>query len=394
MKWILILGSLLWTCVSLAEVSSTEVSSIETSSTAAPSASLTEVKTKFEGNTFVSQFIFDKPLQENFYNLDFINKTVQIDFPGLQIQNGRQSKQIKRNGVRNLYVYQTSKDVLRTRFIYENTKAEKLKSAVKIFAEGSVLTVKITNSNPTPIGVNTNQKTTLANALPEKKPIKEEKIEDKNLKTPDVSGALAQASIAKNKEKNEVVKASEDQIPVFKKRQEEKKNMDAKTHEVLLSLVVIFMFLIGGIVVVRKWFNKKQKFIEDEKIQVLTQHYLGPKKSLAIVQVGAHNILIGVTDQNINMIKTLSTKENVSPEQDLPNWSGPNSNWNQPTPSHSPTHPPAQSATQASAQSTLEAVPTETEATEQNQDVSIEDEFSVGDLKEFLSKRLKGMREM
>lgn len=51
------------------------------------------------------------------------------------------------------------------------------------------------------------------------------------------------------------------------------------------------------------------------QIKILTQHYLGPKKSLAIVRVAGESILIGVTDQNINLIKSLSLLDDEVPEQ-------------------------------------------------------------------------------
>ena len=50
------------------------------------------------------------------------------------------------------------------------------------------------------------------------------------------------------------------------------------------------------------------------QIKVLTQHYLGPKKSLAIVRVAGESILIGVTDQNISMIKSLALLDDEIPE--------------------------------------------------------------------------------
>ncbi len=48
-------------------------------------------------------------------------------------------------------------------------------------------------------------------------------------------------------------------------------------------------------------------------LKILSQHYLGPKKSLAIVRVAGESILIGVTDQNISMIKALSLLDDELP---------------------------------------------------------------------------------
>lgn len=49
------------------------------------------------------------------------------------------------------------------------------------------------------------------------------------------------------------------------------------------------------------------------QIKILTQHYLGPKKSLAVIHVSGESILIGVTDHNISMIKSLSLIDDEVP---------------------------------------------------------------------------------
>ena len=47
---------------------------------------------------------------------------------------------------------------------------------------------------------------------------------------------------------------------------------------------------------------------------MLNQHHLGPKKSLTIIRVAGEAILIGVTDQSITHIKTLSLMDDELPE--------------------------------------------------------------------------------
>ena len=81
----------------------------------------------------------------------------------------------------------------------------------------------------------------------------------------------------------------------------------------ILSLFIIGV-LTAGVTFFTKWWSKKHtKSIDNNKIRILTQHHLGPKKSLAIIQVAGESILIGITDQNINMIKTLSLLDEEIP---------------------------------------------------------------------------------
>jgi flagellar protein FliO/FliZ len=87
----------------------------------------------------------------------------------------------------------------------------------------------------------------------------------------------------------------------------------------LISLVVIAA-LAFGLVHFSKWWQKRHgRNIETNRIRVLTQHHLGPKKSLSIIRVAGETILIGVTDANISMIKTLSLLEDEDVPTMVPN---------------------------------------------------------------------------
>jgi flagellar protein FliO/FliZ len=57
------------------------------------------------------------------------------------------------------------------------------------------------------------------------------------------------------------------------------------------------------------------------QIKVLSQHHLGPKKSLAIIHVAGESMLVGITDNNISMIKSLSLIDDEVPA-DMPNTFG------------------------------------------------------------------------
>ncbi|MCB0351283.1 MAG: flagellar biosynthetic protein FliO [Bdellovibrionales bacterium] len=81
----------------------------------------------------------------------------------------------------------------------------------------------------------------------------------------------------------------------------------------------IIALLAGGMLYFSRWYAKHNKVnTETTKIRVLGQHFLGPRKSLAIVRVAGETILIGVTDQNISMLKSLSLIDDEFPES-VPN---------------------------------------------------------------------------
>jgi len=99
----------------------------------------------------------------------------------------------------------------------------------------------------------------------------------------------------------------ESEIPVFgtKVKKSEKKN-ESPMGGLMSGLLIIAGLLFGGFLFLRQYANKKRKEQKHHTIKVLTQHHLGPKKSLMILRVAGESMLVGVTDHNINLIKPLS----------------------------------------------------------------------------------------
>lgn len=83
------------------------------------------------------------------------------------------------------------------------------------------------------------------------------------------------------------------------------------------ATAILGVFAALSFIGLRRWSNRKQSQNKATQIKVLTQFSLGPKKSLAIIQVAGESILVGITDANINHIKTLSLLDEELPE-DLP----------------------------------------------------------------------------
>lgn len=178
--------------------------------------------------------------------------------------------------------------------------------------------------------------------------------------TPSKAATATPASRASSKQH-----LSESQIPVFLKAQSQKPVAVNPWGRLLLSLMIIGT-VGGGMMVFGRWYSGKSKKGGDlNKIRILTQFHIGPKKSLAIVRVAGEAILIGITDHNISMLKSLSlldgeldTTHETSPVQDAP----------------LPTF-----------QKTLAAQPSAPAVDE-------EDEFAIESIKDRVSLKLKNMR--
>lgn len=105
---------------------------------------------------------------------------------------------------------------------------------------------------------------------------------------------------------------AESQIPL---KLEEKKSAvegPGPLSRMLMGFAVLVLLAGGGYVLMKRY-GKPGPRKNAPQIKVLTQHWLGPKKSLAIVRVAGESILIGVTDQNISMIKSLALLDEEIP---------------------------------------------------------------------------------
>jgi flagellar protein FliO/FliZ len=85
----------------------------------------------------------------------------------------------------------------------------------------------------------------------------------------------------------------------------------AKTESSVIWRLVasmVFLVTVGGILTyaARRWTRKRDKGGKRVRIEVLHQMHLGPRKSLALVRVSGEVMLVGISDHNINMIKSIA----------------------------------------------------------------------------------------
>lgn len=121
------------------------------------------------------------------------------------------------------------------------------------------------------------------------------------------SVGVTDAAIAAAAETKAVTaKTKESEIPVFTKEKVVAAKADSPFGRIIVSLVILAIAGVGLMVAAKKYGWKKNQIAAKTQIKVLTQHHLGPKKSLAIIRVAGESILIGVTDHNISLIKSLA----------------------------------------------------------------------------------------
>lgn len=136
------------------------------------------------------------------------------------------------------------------------------------------------------------------------------------------TAAIAAAPVEVQPTKSELVKLPENEIPVLRNEKEAKKAESNGLGRIFTTLAVLTVVLGAAVFGLKRWAAKKGVNQKNTQIKVLTQHALGPKKSLAIIQVAGESILIGVTDHNISMLRTLSLLDDEIPENVPNNFDG------------------------------------------------------------------------
>lgn len=115
----------------------------------------------------------------------------------------------------------------------------------------------------------------------------------------------------------EPMKLAEEQIPLSITTEKKMAEAGSPATKALTSGLIVIVLLGTTYYYVRRYKTSNTINKSNMQIKVLTQHYLGPKKSLAIIHVAGESMLVGITDTNISMIKSLSLIDDEVPA-DLP----------------------------------------------------------------------------
>lgn len=186
--------------------------------------------------------------------------------------------------------------------------------------------------------------------------------------------APPQAPVANpvDSEKSTPVK-SEKEIPVQLEANRKASGEGSLLFKALAGIAVVGILGIGAFLMIGRYRRTQIGKSTAPEIKILRQHYLGPKRSLVIIRVAGESLLIGVTDHNISMIKSLALLDEDVPEEAPSNFQ---SVFHQTNVREKVEF----SESQASA-------PMRTKQEEQ-------DDFSISGIRDFVSTRLKNMRSL
>lgn len=112
---------------------------------------------------------------------------------------------------------------------------------------------------------------------------------------------------------SEALPPKETEIPVFS--QKKSAAADDSGAGKIIFMVISVIAMGGGLV---WWLRNQSKMVNGPeslmKIKMVTQFHLGPKKSLAVIRIAGESLLLGITENDIRLIKTLSLLDEDLPE--------------------------------------------------------------------------------
>ncbi|UYL09193.1 flagellar biosynthetic protein FliO [Bdellovibrio sp. SKB1291214] len=170
----------------------------------------------------------------------------------------------------------------------------------------------------------------------------------------------------------------ESEIPLNLENKKNAGTEGSSWFRILMTLSILGLVGCGAFIFLRKYSVPKERKHQTQ-IKVLQQHYLGPKKSLAIIRVAGESILIGVTDHNISMIKSLSLLDDEIPEEAPKSFGKTMATFDEDEDQFEASSEPRERVTFKTRQKETPAM-------------DADEEFAISGIKDIVSKRLKGMR--
>jgi flagellar protein FliO/FliZ len=331
---------------------------------------LSDIATKRIGQDFFVELTFTEDISENGISLDYTNRTIEVNIPSAVAKTKKNFTKINDETVDHLFISQAGEDSLKCRVILNPpNQASQFRSTTAVLSRANKLFVKVVS--PPVTGA-----TATASTLPTELPgALIDQLMRKEAGETAVAAVPATAVVTPTIVEKKTAAVAEEAQPVFKTEQNLVKDKNATGKNVwgrmLVSLAFVLCAFGGGLYAFKKWPGSKKLANRSRMIEVLAQHHLGAKRSLAVVKVAGEAVLIGVTDNNITILKSLALLDD-----DLPAGGGNHGKFN--------------SALANKVQGEISRKATLEEITTSDKD----EEFSMRGLREIVGERLKSMREL
>lgn len=261
------------------------------------------------------EFKFDvKPGDEKIlYRDDF----VQIEFPRTYTDPPKQWLKVEDEFVKNIFVYQFDANTVRVR-LFTYGKAINMRNRISIGKADSGLMISygqspsVVNKKTPPVEVNLPK---VVKIVPPPEQI--DSIDGSDEAAPEVTENQDEVLGGQSSEEagKDLIKA--ESLPLKQDAEEEKtalmKDPPGFTGSVIkmvTALGIVLSILFAIVYLAKKYLGNRIGLTgQEQKIRVVTSTYLGPKKSIALVEVAGEKIVVGVTATTISMLTKIGRYE-------------------------------------------------------------------------------------
>ncbi|MCC6544145.1 MAG: flagellar biosynthetic protein FliO [Nitrospirae bacterium] len=281
-------------------------------------------------NTKIELMFDEKPEHEKIL---YRNEFIQVEIPEAYTDPPKQWLKVEDEIVKNIFIYQFDENTVRIRlFAYGN--AVNLKDRVSISRDNNGLIISydqqppaVNKKTPAAVKVNTGKRLN-KNAIPPEKiklPVTIEQVPPAQIE-PIESSDVAAANT--NENQGEVLSGQShaeavtgllktDGLQPDQHIDEDKPHLlkdppgfTGSFIKMVTALGIVLSLLFAIVYLVKKYLGKKIGLSgQDQKIRVVTSTYLGPKKSIALVEIAGEKIVVGVTATHISMLTKLGKDE-------------------------------------------------------------------------------------
>ena len=270
------------------------------------------VKANTDGEKFTAVYQVSEPIENKEFNINYRPRSIELNFAGASLAE-KSIVRVDHTFVDRIYSANKDGKVFSRIILKEGLVAKDYEKRVGFEIKDNKVVLKIADKEVFPTSaaadldaaLDKEVERVLSQDLPEKQTVK-------------TTGITVPIKVSKQHVKTEEHK-KESEIPVLTEKNDSKAAETENPYgRMIMSFVVIGLFGAAMAMMTRWWKKKSSKSTDNNKIRMVTQHFLGPRKSLAIVRVAGETMLIGVTDHNISMIKSLSLlddddMENIDP---------------------------------------------------------------------------------
>lgn len=251
--------------------------------------------------------LFDSKISLSQIETDFFKDTIQLSLNNVSVYPAKISS-VKGEWINKVFTYQYSPKLVRCR-LSVNGSAEDFKNRVKLSPDGNRLTIRLGGAVSDVVTTqaaksvsrpsNADESAALAG---EEKALLERVLKETPAKVSVSSKTNTETQTAK-------VTGTPSSVPL------------RSPVGVMLKLLGVLALFLGGVLMLKRWitkggskngipgsvgrFMRKRFGARGSLVDVLATHYLGPKKSISVVKVAGRVLVLGVTNDAVNLITEL-----------------------------------------------------------------------------------------